>query len=508
MIKKSLIMFVILLLLTIPVYAQDYAMFSGRFHDLKEGEQKIDFEFYNGTYHICESEEKSIPILIVNKDAKTDNTYSLDVVGASWITPNTREFSLAARQKGVVLLGLKPWQNANGMHSVIVSATSSAGKIRKELMLDINVEKCFSLSMELEKEQDKVCSGTKKQYTGKIANSGRQKIDVELDVNGPNWIDADENIFSLDFDEKRDFRLNADVPPNAKGFFNVIVRALAKNLQLPIEKKLSIEVVHNYDCFKAEFIADESIENHYSNSYASVKIRNNGLRQAAYEISLEAPNWASAEPKTLALNPKQTGNLNLNINPSMEIPEGAYSIKLNAKSDGNVYSKNFNVVLKKRQFPNSLKLFFAFYQYYGYTALFAAIVLFIFRKKISNKIKNSYSSYKSYKTRKARLKALKAARKALEAKRELKTKKSELKREKARKYNHWILFFIVLVVAASALFLSIYRFDFPAPKNAIKENYAYIAAGILISFFIIFLIEFYKPMFKLLKDIGKIKKKK
>ena len=81
-IKKVLMILIAFMHLASFVYAQaaarelafDYALFSGEFHSLKEGEEKIEFKFYNGSYSICEHEAKAIPILVVNRDAN-DNKY-------------------------------------------------------------------------------------------------------------------------------------------------------------------------------------------------------------------------------------------------------------------------------------------------------------------------------------------------------------------------------------------------------------------------------------------------
>ena len=52
------------------------------------------------------------------------------------------------------------------------------------------------------------------------------------------------------------------MPANAKGVFDVVVSAAIKNLpSIKSEKKLSIEVVPEYDCYKADIIAYAKIIN-------------------------------------------------------------------------------------------------------------------------------------------------------------------------------------------------------------------------------------------------------
>ncbi|MBS3105533.1 hypothetical protein J4234_04705 [Candidatus Woesearchaeota archaeon] len=256
--KKILTVFAIFLYFISFAYAQDFALFSGKFYGLKDGKQKIEFEFYNGTYDICENEKKTIPILIVN-NANSDDNYSLSASGVGWAVFNLKEFSLPKKQDGIIFLELRPTANAKGNYYIGVIAFSSEG-IRQNLLFNINVNRCYSLSLELEKEKDKVCGGIKKQYSGEITNAGEQEISVELSLKSPNWISLDKNIISVVANNTQYFRLNADVPANAKGIFDVIVNAAIKNPpSINEEKRLSIEVVPKYDCYKADALAEDSV---------------------------------------------------------------------------------------------------------------------------------------------------------------------------------------------------------------------------------------------------------
>lgn len=465
--------FVVMLCLAGFVYAQDYALFSGKFYDLKEGEEKIEFEFYNGTYSICEEEKKTIPLLIANI-GKNDNNYTLNALGASWADLNVKEFSLPKKGSGVVLLGLSPGKGASGVYGLKISAESSFGRVKKDLSLDINVEKCYSLSMDIEKESDKACGGTKKKYAGEVANDGTRKGDVRLILKGPNWVSIDKSAFSVNANGSQRFELEADVPASAKGTFNVFAVAVAENLpSLKSEKSLSIEAVPKYDCHKADIIADAEITNRYSNDYSQIKLRNIGIMQTTYEISLEAPQWVSIWPKKLIVNPEQTGILNLNINPAPETAEGTYAIRVNSKFEDIAYSKDINIVLgKENKFLKWSKSFLIFYKYYIYALLFVAAVLFLFRRQITGKIK---AAYRNYKIRQSRLKALEKARKARQEK--IKGKKDA---KNARRSNATILIFIALVAVASVL-ANLIEF--------VRIYYAYIIGGILISFLVIYFIE-------------------
>jgi len=363
--KKRLTVFAIFLYLISFVYAQDFALFSGGFYEPKDVEEKIEFEYYNGTYGICESEQKTIPILVVNND-ENGNKYSLNAAGADWIALNANEFPLAGKQSGVVLLNLNPGENTSGRYNIKISGLSFAGDTSSDLSLDVNVKKCYSFGMELEKESDKVCGGINKQYKGEITNNAEEKIGVELTANGPNWVSIDKNSFSVAANDKHEFKVNAEIPANAKGIFDVVISAAITNFpSVKKEKILKLDVVPEHDCYKADISTDEKIANYYSNSYATVKIRNSGIKTAVYEIEFEAPGWIGINSKRITLYPEQTAKFNININPATEIPEGTYPVKISLNFEDNVYSKNIDVFLtRENEFLNGVKSFFAFYKFY------------------------------------------------------------------------------------------------------------------------------------------------
>ena len=68
-IKKLQGAFFVFLFFASIAHADGYSMHSGKFYELRESEEKIEFEFFNGTYSICENEKKLVPILAVNRDA-------------------------------------------------------------------------------------------------------------------------------------------------------------------------------------------------------------------------------------------------------------------------------------------------------------------------------------------------------------------------------------------------------------------------------------------------------
>jgi 3D (Asp-Asp-Asp) domain-containing protein len=167
-------------------------------------------------------------------------------------------------------------------------------------------------------------------------------------------------------------------------------------------------------------------------------VRNDGIKKTHYKVSLDGVSWVSVSPETLELNSGQTGNLNLIVNPGTGVEPGTYGVKINLDSNGAVYSKNVDLVLRKEsEFMKKLKENVKFYQYYIYLLIVIVILIIIFRKPIIRIKNKTQKNYEKYKVKQEKLRALKISRKEKEEERkkeEEKKKKKELEeKEKARK---------------------------------------------------------------------------
>ena len=395
-----------LLLLINPAYAQDYSMVSGNFYELKQGQEKFEFRSFNETYRMCEFDERAIPILFANKDANNEDMYSLDIKGASFAGLNVEEFSLQKKQSGIVLVTLNPGENTSGEYGIVVGALSSAGNLRKEVVIDVKVEKCNAMDMQLQQEYDRVCGGEKKKYAGEIINLGTEKIGVGLAAKKPVWADVDRNDFLISPRLKEEFEIGIDVPDSEQGTFYISLSSVINSLpSIKSEKTLKIDAVPKYDCYKAEVISDDRIKNYFSASYIPIKIKNIGIRKAEYEVGIEGSDWMAIEPSKLIVNPGQRGNVNLILSPVSTVSEGAYPVRINVRLDDITYSRAIEIILSKDRM-NGIWHFLVFYEAYIYLIFVLIAVLLLFSPKIRK-------SYRNYRLRKARLNALEKARNSI-----------------------------------------------------------------------------------------------
>jgi len=404
----------------------DYSLEQGEVVDI----DKVKFLEHDDSYLLCKNEQKSIPILIINKEG-FGNRYILRLDAPEWAGLSVDSVSLDAEKSGILLVNFDT-TDVEGEFNFKLNAISELGKVQRKGNIDVNVEECYALELDLEKEKDVICGGEDKNYDIIIRNLGVLEQIVELELDAPEWADfGNFSLFDLESEEREIAILNVNPEDDVSGEFLVKVFAVIENkTELKFSDEIQLDITPKEACYKADISAKASVTNFYSQDLFFVKVKNNGIKIANYNVSLEGPSWISISPDSLQLNPGQTGNLNLIVNPSMDVEPGAYNIEINLESNNAVYSKNVDIVLKKEnEFVKGLKANLKIYQYYIYLFIIIVVLIIVFRRQINKARNNLKKRYEKYKVKIERLRALKVARKERE---EEKKKKEELEEKKQK----------------------------------------------------------------------------
>ncbi|MCH8003354.1 MAG: hypothetical protein IH934_01885 [Nanoarchaeota archaeon] len=404
----------------------DYTLDQGKV--VEEVKESLSFLQYDGSYSLCKNEQKSIPILIVNNE-NFENGYKLFLDAPEWTGLNVNSISLGAKKSGIFLINFDT-TDVEGEYNFKLNAISELGKVQRKKNIEVNVQDCYALELDL-KEEDIVCGGEDKDYEVIVKNLGALEQNIKLELDAPEWVNVENASIYLGSEQEKTLTLNANPEDDISGNFFVTVNAIIEDKpELEFSDRIKLDVTSKFECYKANINTKTSVTNFYSQDFFSAKVKNNGIKKAAYDVSLEGPSWISASPETLELNPGQTGNLNLIVNPGTDVNQETYGIKINLESNGAVYSKDVDIVLRKEsEFVKKLKTTLKKYRYYIYLLILIIILIIILRKpimRIKNKVKKDYEKYK---VKTERLRALKLARKERE---EEKKKKKELEEKKKR----------------------------------------------------------------------------
>jgi len=495
-------------------------------YSLEQGEavdaaKSISFARHDGAYSLCKNEKNSIPVLITNNE-NFENRYLIQLDAPQFAGLSLDKVQLAAKKSGVFLINIDA-ANAEGEFNINLDAISELGKVQRKKSIKLNIGECYNLEVSLEKEKDNVCGSESKSYNAVVKNSGTLSQNATLKLDGPEWVNiGNATSFSLKPGEERNARLSISPSEDVSGNFLIALSAVIGNKTMSFSDGLGIDVIPKFTCYNAVIDAKKSIKNFYSKDFFFAKVKNDGIRNAAYNISLEGAPWASASPTSMELNPGQSSNLNIEVNPGMDVEAGTYSVKINLESNGIVYSKSADITVKKEnELLKKAKSSAIYYQYYFYLLIVVIILIIIFRKPIKKAKDAVKESYRQHKIRSQRIMALKLARekrseekrkeKELEEKRieaeEEKTRKKEVreaKKERARKikefwkkYKVWAYALVLLfAIAAAGVFFGNYYKLFNAKYLHIYiRNFFYlyiyyilIGVGIVIVLFLLLLL--------------------
>jgi len=401
---------------------------------IEEAEESASFLQHDGSYSLCTNEKKSIPVLITNNE-DYQNRYRIFLDAPEWVQLSVDSVSLEGKKSGLFLIDFDT-ADILGDFDFKLSVVSELGKLQRKSNIEVDVQDCYALDVNLEKEEDVVCNGEDKSYDINIKNKGTLSQIVELEVDGPTWVEIDNNHLNLHVDEENLVKLNINPLGEVAGNFVISVNALLEDkTELKFSDSINIGVVEKSACYQASIHSESIVNNFYKEDFFSVRVTNIGIKKTDYKVSLEGPFWVSISPKKLELNPGQTGNLNVKVNPSDDAEIGEYDIKINLEADnGAVYFKNINLNLKKEnEFVKQLKSILKLYQYYIYLAI-ALIVLFtIFKKSIIRTKDRSIRRYRKYLTKQERKRALSLARREREEEKRKEKKVLEETKKEAKK---------------------------------------------------------------------------
>ena len=435
----------------------DYSLESGEI--VEDVEESLSFLEQGSSYSLCKNEQKSIPVLLTNNEV-FENRYRLVLDAPEWAGLNGNSVRLGAKKSGIVLINFDT-TDIEGEFDFKLNAISELGQVQRKKNIDVEVGECYVLEVDIEKESDIICGGEEADYDVIVENLGTLSQSVEMESNGPEWASIENASFHLNSGEERTVKLSVKPDDDVSGSFSVGVSAgIGNETDFKFSDAVEIDVTSKSACYKAEINTKSNVNNFYEKDFFFAKVKNDGIKEAVYSVSLEGAAWVSASPVDLELNPGQTGNINLNLNPGADVEPGTYDVKIILESNGAVYGKDVDITLKKEsKFVKGFKSKVKLYRYYIYLFIAILILLVVFRKRVikaRNKIKKRYEKYK---VKKERLMALKLARKEKEGQKKRQEEKKEpkkipkkQKKKKAKKLKikfNKIFVYIVSIIAVA-----------------------------------------------------------
>ncbi len=286
----------------------------------------------------CENEQITIPITIFNKGT-TPNTYNLDIDGPTWASLDKNSVDVQSQSSSTVNLIFTPSHGISGDFEIPFRATTDKGSLVASHTFKANVKTCTGVLVDIEKNQDKICSSLQNTYNVVIKNVGEKDQEYTLEITGPQWVSINQGRVSLNPDQEESIELSVNPSSEVSpGTYEVEIIATATDIsQVSSRDSISITTVTQEECYQPNIqIQDNDIIVPVdSSATVPIIIENRGTNTAVYniEISGTAIGFATIVPLTneIELEPNKAETIHVYIAPSTQIAERSYSATISVR---------------------------------------------------------------------------------------------------------------------------------------------------------------------------------
>ncbi|MBN2420794.1 hypothetical protein JXB27_00785, partial [Candidatus Woesearchaeota archaeon] len=404
---------------------------------------------------VCNYKQASVPIEIKN-NVKFLNQYDVKVSGPSWLKQEAYKVELSGNSKGTTqLVALNPTNP--GEYFADVKIVSVRGDVVKEGESKIIVENCYDSDLNIDVPADILVQGHTQTYKVSVKNTGTKQDTYEFVMESPVWVSSDAQKTVLKAGETKTFTITAKA--NETGAYQVKFTAKSAETAQEISDVLKFKVISPEDAYKA------SIKIGYSRvlfgaGSIPVKITNDGILPATYDLTIGNVAFAKLEASTITLQPGETAVTKITTNAQEKNEIGDYVTQLVATVKGEGIGFSSKLVIKLREMTLMQEMIVLAVKYWIVLAVVAALLLLalfwaIFGRRISRAWRNARirraEVAKFNKELRAKREEEKRAEKML--KEAMKLQKQQLKEtQKAQKSGFWsALLGLILVILALAI---------------------------------------------------------
>ncbi len=358
----------------------DFGISFGEYSDIAK---KTKFDAHKGPYTLCKGDIKNIPILITNK-GNISNNYFFGI-DQDFAKLSQQSAALKENQKGIIYLILEP--NEIGNNTLFLDVTQERGKIKKTYRLDVEVNECYKLNVDIDKEQDTICSGEETDYSVKITNQGALNSTFNLSTN-VDWAGFENGIIEIESGKEADLKLILEPQVNDTGNYDIVVKSAIIDTNVESSDNLKIKITPQGRCYGAKILSNSEYSTDYFGKKIDIKVTNIGLKEADFGVKLEGPSWASINQDKLTLAKGETKGLNIFAKPPKDATLGPYNLTVTLTKGELSYSKNIALELSNQEeVLGKIKLYFNLYIYYVITGIVLLVVVLVLIAIIRQAIK-------------------------------------------------------------------------------------------------------------------------
>ena len=303
-----------------------------------DGCYEFDINTEKDLINICEHSVENIPITVENT-GMSSNVFNFDLDGPLWANLEKNKLNIVSGSEGIVNLELVPDYGVEGSFQITFSATPENGVVKAVNVFDVNVKKCYDISVSLEKDEDKICNALENTYNVLVRNQGEFEKEFFVDIDGPNWVSVDETSVLLGAGEEKQLTLRVFPQYNTPAAeYNVEVSVTAKDSnKIASKDSMVIETATQTECYDALLSLEEKSLNIYYDASATIPIivENKGADVATYSLSVSgtASNFVYLNPSTIDVEQGKSEIVYLYVAPSNKVSNGDYEASIAVRLD-------------------------------------------------------------------------------------------------------------------------------------------------------------------------------
>ncbi|MFH1409101.1 MAG: hypothetical protein ABIH34_04295 [Nanoarchaeota archaeon] len=325
---------------------------------------------------VCEDSELELPVSLKNK-MHFANAVNVTVSGPHW-AQSLFSMALDPRDSDERIINFTPPKGSAGEYTLSIETITDLGHDRKAKDVLLTVDPCFGVDIEFETEKQVMCAGEELDLPFIVKNLGSEDQDISINLSAPGWASLDES-FELDAGQETREELTLVPTEDAAGkTFDLKVTALNEDHPAYNDQDtLSITVISKDAC---EFLALQFPHKRMLPQPGdfAVKIYNRGIRDAAYDLSMNAPDWVSVDVEELSISKGADAWMTFTITPPNIT--GTFPINLSFAVDGKdtVYHRTLSLQIAPRNpvLVAAEQFFNAYWLYLG-AGLIALIIIII-----------------------------------------------------------------------------------------------------------------------------------
>ncbi|MBS3172676.1 hypothetical protein J4438_03830, partial [Candidatus Woesearchaeota archaeon] len=161
--------------------------------------------------NMCEHSKETISISVKN-DGTTNNVYNLELEAPAWANLENNKLEIGSGQTKTVNLELVPDYGVEGNFQIKFNAIPEKGTLKAQNTFNVNVKKCYDISVEIEKDKDKICNALENEYNVLVRNLGEQNKEFFVSLDGPSWAELDKTSVDLNAGEESSLKLTVSPP--------------------------------------------------------------------------------------------------------------------------------------------------------------------------------------------------------------------------------------------------------------------------------------------------------